>query len=313
MASLNQIRRLLNLLDHLRDEKAYNARQLADRLNVSRRTLFRDLRALAKLGFVMNYDEQAGRYTVTTEDAKEGAEIPTDELKALLLLGQKLENVDNLGDGDEGVSRLAQSLPDLIGMRPDGTAASEAGEVYPNLIEGLVGGNRVRLVVATDQSQQTATVAPYRFVFSHGRWYLAGHDSGFDRVRFLPLDQVIASELTTESFAMPPADELALAIEVAWQTDIEPGETHEVIVRFSSLIARDVAARRWFRSQEIAWLDDGSLELRTHTALLDRVTSWVLSFGAEASVVGPAPLREKVHTHVKRMCGEIAPDHSIAG
>lgn len=302
MASLTQIRRLLNLLDHLRAPQPYSARELAERLDVSRRTLFRDLRALSKLGFLVHYDERAGRYLVTTEEASaEGTEVPTDELKALLLLGQKLDSVDAGEDGRSGLSRTAVNLPKLIDLRYDGSTSPEGEQVYPRLLEGVVQGRRVRVAV-DDAEKRSLVVAPLRFIFSHGRWHMACDDAALGRVRFLALDQIFDAELTDESFSVPESDELELAIEAAWQTDVEFGASHEIIVRFSPAVARDVAARRWFRTQELSWLDNGSLEFRTQSALLDRISSWVLSFGIDAEVVAPQPLVEQVQSKVRRLC-----------
>ena len=301
MASLTQIRRLLNLLDHLRDPQPYSARELADRLNVSRRTLFRDLRSLAKLGFLVNYDERAGRYTVTTEAASaDGTEIPTDELKQLLLLGQKLDSVDQFESDSSG--RNAVNLPDLFDLRHDGAAAVGAESVTDRLLEAVGSSVWVRIAADVDGDKQIAVVAPLRFLFSTGRWYLACDDRDLGRVRCLPLDAIHAAELSDEPYRGSLGDAGELAIEAAWQTDVEPGPSHEVVIRFDATVARDVAARRWFRTQELSWRDDGSLEFRTQSAQLDRVAAWVLSHGAAAEVLAPDVLADRVREEIQKLC-----------
>ena len=301
MASLTQIRRLLNLLDHLRDPQPYSARELADRLNVSRRTLFRDLRSLAKLGFVVNYDERAGRYTVTTEEASaDGTEIPTDELKQLLLLGQKLDSVEQFDSDSPG--RGGVDLPRLFDLRHDGTAAAGGESVSDRLLEAVSSSVWVRVAADVDGDKQIAVVAPLRFLFSCGRWYVACDDRDLGRVRCLPLDAIQAAELSDESYRPGTGDAVELAIEAAWQTDVEPGPSHEVVIRFDADVAREVAARRWFRTQELSWMDDGSLEFRTQSSKLDRVAAWVLSHGAAAEVVAPEILVDRVRDEIQKLC-----------
>ena len=302
MASLNQIRRLLALLDHLRAKEPYSARQLAEQLKVSRRTLFRDLKDLAKLGFEVRYDEQRGRYTVTTENADgEQTEVPTDELKALLLLGQKLDHVEPAAAAVSAT--LPATLPERLDLRQDGSAGPEGNVVYQRIVDALCRNCCVELMVSDpDAPPMKLRLQPYRFVFSHGRWFVAGREATSNDVRCLPLDLISSATATSDTFRPPGADEMDLAIEVAWQKDVEVGVAHEIVVRFDREVARDVASRKWFRKQELRWLDDGSLELRTHSALLDRVTAWVLSYGAKAEVISPRPLREELDARIDELC-----------
>lgn len=305
MASLAQIRRLLALLEQLRREEPCSARNLADRLGVSRRTLFRDLRDLNRLGFDVRYDEGAGRY-VMAGDPEQAAELPGDELRALLTLGQQL---DAVVAGDESAERTqTAALPDRIALRHDGSGAVGGESVLRNLLDALIRTVEVRAVLLGDGETQVETrLRPYRLLFSHGLWYLAAADAERLRIRCVPVQSLVAVEPLAQSFELPDDATLELGIEAAWQTDVESGTTHEIVVRFEKSVARDVASRMWFRKQELLWLDDGSLEFRTHSALLDRVTSWVLSYGASATVIGPTPLREQIREQVRRMCEQ----HSV--
>ena len=294
MASVTQIKRLLGLLEHLQSENAYNARQLAEQAGVSRRTLFRDLRALEKLGFEIRYDERAQRYVVEGEAASLiGDEEKTDELKTLMTLGQRLE-----GGPDEVRARIAE-IPKLLDLRADAPTSEAEGKTFAKVLTGLCERKKLRVMQnAAGGSTQVVSLTPYRMVFSHGCWHLVGADDTGE-VRLHTLADLMHVEVTEDSFTMPDDESVEEAVNQALGRSADIAQ-EDVVVRFSSDVARDVAQRKWFRSQELEWLDNGQLELRTRGDA-SQLVQWVLSFGGEASVVKPDMLRKDVATHVSKM------------
>ena len=297
MASVTQIKRLLGLLDHLQSDEAHNARQLAEKVGVSRRTLFRDLRALEKLGFEVRYDERAGRYVVEgdREALAGGTDGGTDQLKTLMDLGQRLESSPN-----DFNDRIAE-LPSLIELRASHDGASNEGEVFGAIVQSLCLRRKLRIMrTAGGDSSQVQSVTPLRLTFSQAAWHMIGDVDGVGPVA-VPIREILRADVTDEAFKMPPAAEIEAVTDAAFSDANDDDSLDEVVVRFSSQVARDVAERRWFRSQELEWLDDGSLELRTNGGHAARVLQWVLSFGADASVVKPEMLRTRVADHVSQM------------
>jgi proteasome accessory factor B len=61
---LVRMRRLLQLLGHLRTGRGLNARALADLCRVSRRTIFRDLDLLRDAGVPLRYDADEERFRI---------------------------------------------------------------------------------------------------------------------------------------------------------------------------------------------------------------------------------------------------------
>ena len=299
MASLAQIRRLLSLLELLRSERPHSAQALADTLSISRRTLFRDLKVLEKFGFVAAYDERAGRYNVRSvqPSGSEGG-LPSDELHALLLLGQKLEGIETADEDTPG-----GLLEELVELRADGSGSPGQNTIGPIVLSSLRQSRQLTLDVHDDTAgRETITLQPYKLLSSFGFWYLAGADVNAGRTRIVPLRLIERATETETSFTLPGRDERNLAIEAAWQTDIEAGPGTDVVVRFQATIARDVAARQWFRKQDLIWLEDGELELRAYTSRIDPLVGWVLSYGADARVIAPDTLRDRVADEVRRLC-----------
>lgn len=294
MASVTQIKRLLSLLDHLQSENPYNARQLAEQSGVSRRTLFRDLRALEKLGFEIRYDERAQRYVVEGDSAELiGDDNRTDELKTLMSLGKRLE-----GGPDEVRARVAE-LPNFLNVRQAAPEGGGGPDVFSEVLGGLCERRKLRAMLNVEGgSSQVASLTPYRMVFSYGSWHLvAADDDG--QANLYRLSDVVRVESTDDTFELPPAEDVDKIVHGLTGGSAEES-VEDVVVRFSSDVARDVAQKKWFTEQELEWLDDGRLELRTRGDAT-RLVPWVLSFGGDASVMKPDVLRKDVASHVSKM------------
>ena len=69
---------------------------------------------------------------------------------------------------------------------------------------------------------------------------------------------------------------------------------HRMRIHFDSFAARLVSERQWHPSQKIERLADGTIDLAMDVGPGDELASWVLSFGADAEVLEPAPLRAQV-------------------
>jgi predicted DNA-binding transcriptional regulator YafY len=75
----------------------------------------------------------------------------------------------------------------------------------------------------------------------------------------------------------------------------------EVTIWFSMDQARYIQERQWAQEQKITEHSDGSIILWMKTSGWYDVKKWILSFGAEARVIEPVHLKEKIGNEVKKM------------
>jgi proteasome accessory factor B len=79
------------------------------------------------------------------------------------------------------------------------------------------------------------------------------------------------------------------------------GEPQEVKIRFSPSQAPYIRERTWHPSQQIETERNGGLILTLKVADLWEVKRWLIGFGAEAEVLGPEDLREKIAGECTRL------------
>jgi proteasome accessory factor B len=69
------------------------------------------------------------------------------------------------------------------------------------------------------------------------------------------------------------------------------GEPVEVTVRFAPVVARAAQAARVVRDRRVDRRDDGSADISYRVADVPELIRWVLSWGAQAEILGPPAVR----------------------
>lgn len=129
-------------------------------------------------------------------------------------------------------------------------------------------------------------------LFAHGRQGLAGHASG---MRLLAVDRILEAELLRDEQFEILADydpEAAFAGQLGlWQ---DGGEPERVQIAFTERAASAARERLW--PGQVGWSagEAGRQVLELEIPVTPEVLTWVLTWGAEAEVLGPPGLRERV-------------------
>jgi proteasome accessory factor B len=135
-------------------------------------------------------------------------------------------------------------------------------------------------------------VDPYALVFRGGHWYLAGLDRTRGEVRSFRLSRVLSKIKEIGEASPPPEgfDASDLLQAGPWGLG-QPVERARVA--FSPKVAwwavRDVPGARILRTRKEGWV-----EVDVPARLSDAFASWILSFGPDARVYSPRPIRDLV-------------------
>ena len=78
----------------------------------------------------------------------------------------------------------------------------------------------------------------------------------------------------------------------------------EVVVRFSKLVAQNVAEVRWHKTQQLQFNDDGTLDFQVTVSGLKEISWWILGYGDQAEVLAPPKLRQLVAERTERAAAQ---------
>lgn len=319
MSSIGKIRRLLQLLERLQSGRTHSTNELADHCGVSRRTVFRDIKTLQEAGIQVLYDAARQGYWISSHSLLPPTNLTLAETLSLLILAQ------DAGTGNRGVPfqeaardaalKLQSNLPSHLGpyasnlahavkVQTEPQADLTQGQIhYERMLEGLTTRKKVRIQYHSlaEQTVIQTLLSPYRLLFRRHTWYVIGRTSLHQSVRTFHLGRVQQSELTDDSFKIPPRFSLKSYFGNAWNLIREPNARTHVKIRFQPLVAQNVAEVSWHPTQQVTWNDDGTLDFSVIVDGINEMSWWILSYGDQARVLEPAPLAELILQRARKM------------
>ncbi len=310
--SISRIYRLLRLITLLQAGRDYTADELAEELEVSRRTVFRDLNMLEMAHITYYFDEQRKGYRINRHFFLPPINLTLSEALAVLVLSGGLKGeagkLPLLSHGARAAVKLERALPeairkhvgsiiDRVGIKLGPVARYEDGddEIFDDLAEAISARRICRLEYNSfhDKELITTQVRPLRVIFISRAWYLIAHSSMHSEIRTFKLGRIKKLSVTRKQFETPDDVDLDDYFGDAWSM-IPEGRNYDVHLRFAPKVAGNVAEVQWHKSQETELNDDGTLDFRVNVDGLNEITWWLLGYGDQVEVIAPAKLRKSV-------------------
>ncbi|MEV8423433.1 helix-turn-helix transcriptional regulator [Streptomyces niveus] len=199
--------RLLNLLSLLQTPREWPGSELAERLEVSARTIRRDIDRLRDLGYPVEASRGAvGGYRLVAGTAMPPLLLDDEEAVAIAVglragAGHAIDGVEEASV--RALAKLEQVLPSRLRRRVStlqaatvpllvrGDAASVDPRTLTAIAAAITGAERLRFGYrAGDGTRTKRQVEPYRLVSTARRWYLVAYDLGREDWRTFRLDRV---------------------------------------------------------------------------------------------------------------------------
>ncbi|MEO7060482.1 MAG: YafY family protein [Lapillicoccus sp.] len=243
----NTSSRTLRLLSLLQTRRYWPGPLLADRLEVSPRTLRRDVERLRELGYPVDaHPGVDGGYALAPGAAMPPLVIDDDEAMALAVAIQSQLATSEGGDAAlRALTKIIQVMPRRLRTRLDAVRAvttpapwsSEAASpvdhtVLSVLALGCRDGERVRFGYrAANGTTSSRSVEPLRLVPLGRRWYLVGYDLDRHDWRTFRIDRISEAAGAGVPFAprTRPFDDVAQFVRSRVQSG-SPGGRHVVEV-----------------------------------------------------------------------------------
>ncbi len=314
--------RLLRLLHLLQRHGGLPARRLAELLEVSERTVLRDMEALSAAGVPVFAERgRNGGCRLVEGWRTDATGLTTGEVEALFLWDgrETARELGLAGDLANALAKLAATTPPaalesaealadvLVVDRRRWFAAAEEVPVLPVLRDAATRRRRVRLTYAGagDEHATVRDVDPLGLVENAGRWYLLalppGHDVDSGGAHTYRVSRVQAVDVLDEP-AVRPAD---FDLETAWREArgvMEVGETLELEVAVNDdalALFRRLASFQVSRDTVPVDLGPafgpaGRTRLRLTMRARKQALALVLTFAGEVELLGPPDLRAEL-------------------
>jgi predicted DNA-binding transcriptional regulator YafY len=317
----NTSTRTLRLLSLLQARRYWPGAQLAERLQVSPRTLRRDIDRLRELGYPVQAQRGAeGGYQLAAGAALPPLLVDDEEAVALAVGLQAAAQGAVEGIAESSVRALAKVvavMPARLRRRAEALGAmtvpgSWGGQggwggqpragVDPGILTTVAlacrDGERLRFsYTAADGQHSDRHTEPYRLVSLGRRWYLVGYDLGRHDWRSFRLDRLTEPRGTGARFRpreLPAAD--AAAFVRAGIDNVRAAYEVEVLVDAPATAVRERIGR-WSTVEDAG---DARCRVRMTADSLDWPTMALGVLGADFQVLSPPELRDRVRDWGRR-------------
>lgn len=297
--------RLLRLLSLLQSRADWTGHELAERLQVTARTVRRDVDRLRDLGYPVEATPgRAGGYRLGI-----GAALPPlllDDTEAVAVaVGLRLAAASTVRELDEAadaaLAKLDRVLPSRLRRRVDALTTSTVSltgstpMVAPDDLMLLAQACRDRERVHfryTDGGGRDSerTVEPHRLVHTGRRWYLVARDTRRDGWRMFRLDRIGAARRTGQTFVT--TDEPDVAALISHGLAVAPYRW-KARIRIDAP-AEEVARRVPPSAGSIEAIDERTSILVSGSDHLDAIIGHLVLLGLPFEALEPPELRTRV-------------------
>lgn len=311
--------RLLSLLLILQDGRKVKAGELARKLEVSERTIYRDMEALSGAG-VPVYAEPGpnGGYALLEPYRTDLTGLSKDEVQALVAFTSS-DAISDIGLGQSlktGLAKLAASLPAVQQLAMDHLRERLYVDTIPWFQEKEEAPQLQVVMEAVQQDRQLVfmyrkwegeaeerRVKPYALVAKAGSWYLAAETGRGMRV--YRISRMESAEVTASTFERRPDFDLRRFWQ-DWRRDFEENlPNYPVKLRMAPEVIEGLlkTRRQWMENglETAEAGEDGWLVLTLDYERPEFALGTLLEWGDRVEVLEPVELREQMREVVGRM------------
>jgi len=319
-AKWDRAARYLKIAMILRDHPdGIAAQALADRVGVSKRTVYRDLGA-------MDFDaglpiwQDAGKFGLEKEAFLPPLALTLHEATTLFLAARMLAKASDEHDTEliGAFVKLAQILPPVLAQHiqetVDAFATTPPNDRFTRVFRVLSEAWAQRRVVEIEydagvydptKAARKTRVQPLAIepsALTHAL-YLMGWDESRKANRTFKVERILTASLTPDTFEPRAGAATARELLRAWDV-IADEDPVRVVIRFSVAVAKRAAETRWHPSQELEPQDDGTLIWRGLVSGMREIKIWIMGWGADAEVLEPPELRADLTAEFARAAAQ---------
>jgi predicted DNA-binding transcriptional regulator YafY len=323
-ASRPPLERMLRIHQLIQSGAFPNASELARQLEVSTKSIHRDLEFMRdRLQLPLEFDRARFGYRYTEEvNAFPTVQITEGELFALVVAEKALQQYRGTSFEKpllSAIQKMEQSLPETISLNladVERTISFRTRaepildlKIFDCLAKATAARRQLELTYRKPGMQQTEqrVVDPYHLANINGEWFLFAFDHLRKDIRTFVPARIKSVRQTGKHFVRQKQFSLEARLRNSFGVHSGRG-AFDVVIRFDECVADYIREKKWHDSQELRELDNGGVELRMKLSSLPEVERWVLSWGGNAAVVRPPELAEAVKDSAKRLLAVASPD-----
>lgn len=304
---MNRLERISSILVQLQSRSVITAQQIADRFEISLRTVYRDIRTLEEAGIPIVGNVGVGYSLV------DGYKLPPlmftrEEAIAFLTAEkfiEKMSDLQNVQSYKLGMNKIKAVLKYIekdylsdIESNIDVLGKSNTGRELPSaitqcILKSISEQKSMHITYSSNQKESERNIEPIGCFYSQINWYLIAFCKMKNDYRNFRIDKITSFSLEDEPFSQQHLSLPQYINKYRWQKD-----TYEVIIRVKNSDLTIVNDYKYYHG----WFKEETKEEYTDIYFrifnLEHFARWYISFADIADIIQPGILREKVQDQI---------------
>lgn len=298
-----KIDRLIGILSILLQQDKITAPLLAEKFEVSRRTISRDIDDLCKAGIpIVTAQGQNGGISIMEGYRIDKTLLTSSDMQAIFAGLKSLDSVSKTNRYQQLMDKLQMDSSALL---PGGShivinlASWYKTSLVPK-VELLQTAIEQRQLVSflyySPREESSRTIEPYLLVFQWSSWYVWGYCLNKKDFRLFKLNRLHDLKAAGETFlprevpAFNPAPERIFPVTIQAEARFDPSVKWRLVEEFGF--------------ESFVEEPEGTLLFRFGFADKENLFSWILGFGDTAELLSPASLRQELAAMTEKVAAK---------
>ncbi len=296
-----------------RNSQGLRAVEIAKECGVDRRTIYRDLEMLEKLGIPLT--QQDGRFFINHNYYLSSVRLNFHEAIALFLAirvfarNARQQNPHIVSALNKIGVALPEPLSSHVTYIADWVRGNPVDRNYMQILETITDAwierRKVRIWGGKSGDMYSSDFSVY-FIepTMTGGLYAIGNDESSNSVKALKIEAVKRAKPLETHYEVPADFDRRPYLESVW--GIMSGERDDrtkIVLAFSTDLTSLIRERLWHTSQQIETLEDKRCTLSLDVSDWHELLPWIRSWGSQVEVLKPLELREELGEDAKKMAG----------
>lgn len=286
--------RLFKMVYYLLDKGKATAPELAEKFEVSTRTIYRDIDALSGAGIPI-YAEAGrnGGIYLMNGFVLDKVVLSEEEKQEILTALQSINTTQNISN-----SQTLQKLSAIFNLNSEDWLEVDFSrwgdkeydnEKFELLKSAVIHCRNIKIHYAGSYGTTSERIIqPLKLVYKSKAWYLKAFCTEKQDFRIFKLNRILELEVLNESFQHRGFPE---------QANISDAECNKIVLRFPEEMAYRVYDE--FDKTQVQQQGDGSMVVSVSLPKDAWLTGFLLSFGTQVDIISPAYLKEVIAEQAK--------------
>lgn len=295
-----KIDRLIGILSILLQQEKVTAPYLAEKFEVSRRTINRDIEDICKAGIpIVTSQGQNGGISIMEGYRMDKTLLTSSDMQAILAGLKSLDSVSGSKRYQQLMEKLAMGNSSVLSSNNHimiDLASWYRSSLAPKIsvLQAAVEERRkVEFAYFAPGGESRRSIEPYLLIFKWSSWYLWGYCCEKQDYRLFKLNRMTELNATEERYEPRQIPVPDLSAERVYPSGIDVEAVFEPDMKWRLV--------EEFGMESFTEQEDGRLKFSFGFADKENLFGWLLSFGDKAELIKPVELRRELYEMMGRL------------